>query len=348
MQIINPSNAVNAKVSSKYGKILKSKDYEAMSKLSSVSEVVIYLRNNTHYKNYLDKINESKITRSELETLLRKELFLDLMRLCKYELASNNAIKHYIIRRFEIKEIISFLSLLKLGEEEKYYESVPTYLQSFSGVNIKRMSLSRNYSETLSSLKDTVYYDILIKYKNLDIDEINLSKVEDELDRFNIKRLFFRLKKKKIKIKEVENFYNNINAYTNFHRIMRLKQYYNLPPEEIYPHLRHSGALGDLTIKRMCESESTEDVKKIFLNTSIGKQVKNLNIDTYDVFLQQATFNFTEHNMHFCSHTQVVLLNYLYISEIELANVIHMIEGARYHLPIEDIKPLIIFKDTAH
>lgn len=344
MKLINPSNAVNAKALSKYGKRLRARDYETMIKFKHVGDIVVYLRNNTHYVNYLDRVNETAIHRGELENILRKNLFLDMLELCKYDLMSDDAIRHFVIRRNEIHEIVSFLSLLALGHEEDYFYIMPNYLQNYTPLNLKKMALAKSYNEFLEAISNTVYYKPLSKFAINEGEKLNISKIEDELDRFNIDRLFNKLVNY-TSYQDVKDFFDIINDCTNFHRIVRLKTYYKLPPEEIFPHLRHSGNLSDAMLQSMCETNSLEEIQKIFRKTKAGKKLKGYDFDTYDVFVQQSTFNLTEHNLHFSQNTLIILMSYLFISEIELQNVIHCIEGVRYALPPEEIKPLLVYKE---
>ena len=46
--------------------------------------------------------------------------------------------------------------------------------------------------------------------------------------------------------------------------------------------------------------------------------------------------------MHFSTHPMVVMISYILITEVELDDIINVIEGIRYGLSPEEIKPMLV------
>ena len=64
------SYAVLTKARSKFGKRLTEKDYSNLLACQNVTEVMSYLKSNTHYSAALRDINEREVHRGRLEVLL--------------------------------------------------------------------------------------------------------------------------------------------------------------------------------------------------------------------------------------------------------------------------------------
>lgn len=345
MKIVNPSNAVKAKLLTKYGKRLRAIDYDSMLKLKRVGEVLLYLKNNTRYSEYLEQYNDPNIHRQELEGILRKNLFFEILNLCKYDSKYNQAIKDFIIRRQEISELIKFITLLSLGYEEEYYFVLPLYFLEYTNIDFKSIALCNTYHEFLECLKDTEYYPLLKEYEVVDNKEIDLPTIEDKLDRLNSDYFFHQIRKTDTDKDKIRALFNDINDITNLHRLFRLKKYYNLPPEEIHSHLRHYGNIPDETLKKMCNCKTSADAILIFNDSKLGKRLHHTDTSFNDDLRSRCILQISNHNLHFSENTHIILISYLLFSEIEIENIITIIEGVRYNLSSDEIFPLLVYKD---
>ena len=65
--------ALSGKSRAMFGKLLNKHDYKALMQ-KKISEVVAYLKHNTHYGAILDEIDENNIHRVSLENTLKKDI----------------------------------------------------------------------------------------------------------------------------------------------------------------------------------------------------------------------------------------------------------------------------------
>lgn len=345
MTVIKPSNAINAKAMAKYGHRIREKDYENMSRFTHISEVVLYLKNNTYYSKYLDRINETSIRRGELESIIRGKIFQDMMDLCKYDFSAGNPVSSMLRRMMEQRELSSFLYYLSTGRSDEYYLTYPSYLDKYVSIDLKTISLSKNYQEFLISIKDTEYFKFLKKFEPKENGEIDIPAIEDALDRYTIDRIHKELVKNSGGRKsEIEELYKYICDFTNVQRIHRLKKYYDLTPAEILSHLRGQGTISEKKLLMMCECEDPADIIKIYATTKSGKKQNKKIYNSSREFYLRSVFYYAENRLHFSQNTEVILICYLLLCQNELFNIINIIEGVRYGLPPEEIKSILIYQ----
>ena len=345
MRIIKPSNAVNAKVMAKYGNRIKEKDYMSMIKLTSIGEVVLYLKNNTHYSKYLDKVNETSIKRGELEKIIRQKIFDEMIQLCRYDVDTHDSVKSYLIHLMETREISRFLYLLNTGQSEEYYLTYPVYLDEYVNLDLKKMSLSKDYDSFLQAIEGSEYYDILKRFSKPEGSNIDIPAIEDALDRYIIEWFHDTLLKYSSGEKdEVEELYNYINDFINVQRIHRMKKYFDMPKEEIMSHLRDYGTISEKKIIEMCSVTDPKDIIKIYQTTKSGKRQNKRIYESSREFYLRSVFYYAESRLHFSQNTQVILICYLLLSQNELFNIINIIEGMRYSLSPEEIESILIYK----
>ena len=77
------SNAILTKVHAIFGKRLTPSDFSQMTRKSDVGEVAAFLKENPSYQKALKNINETEIHRGQLESLIKKDLYLSLIHISR-------------------------------------------------------------------------------------------------------------------------------------------------------------------------------------------------------------------------------------------------------------------------
>lgn len=343
---VNSSTAVISKARSKFGKRLTEKDYSALLKCRSVSAVVNYLKTHTHYSSVLAKTNENEVHRGQLEVLLKQKTFYDYDSLCRYEMSSGSPFSEFIIRRFEIEQIVHFLRLLSAKKVEEYIFSLPSYFDKHTEIDLYRLSRCKTYDEFILALKKGEYQKILRNYEPDENGCIDLAGAEDALNIFAHKELYNAISKRKSK-KEKESLRelcDNINDFCNISRLLRIKKYYSMTAENCKSHLLPYGSIHKDTIDKMCNARDVDEVYDLMKDTRIGKRIDKMPVDKEEQFSIRSRYFMCKRNLYYSTNPAIVLLSYLYVSEAELKNIITIIEGVRYEVPADRIKSLLIFE----
>lgn len=342
--LLNSSSAVIAKARSKYGKRLTDKDYKALIKCNSVSAVVSYLKTHTHFSQVLNKVNESEIHRGYLESLLKQKVFYDYDSLCRYEMSEGSHFSEFIIRRFEIEQLVHYLLLLSCGKVEEYIFALPAYFNKHTDIDLYRLSKCISFDSFIDTLSKSEYHDILINFKPDENGSIDIAGAEDALNTYSYKKLYDAISKRKSK-KEKENLKalcDHINDFCNISRILRMKKYYSMTPQQIKSHLMPYGSISERKIDQMCNAATYDDVYDIISTTRIGKRIKHMDIDKEEQLSVVSRYKMCKKQLYYSSDPAVVLLSYMYVSEAQLKNIVTIIEGVRYQSPKELIESLVI------
>lgn len=341
---INSSSAVISKARSKYGKRLTEKDYKALLKSSNVSGVVNYLKNHTHYSEVLSKINEAEVHRGNLEAIIKQKIFYDFDSLCRYEMSEGSPFSEFIIRRYEIEQLVHFLLLLSCGKVEEYIFALPTYFDKHTELDLYRLSRCRDFDSFLDVLGKSEYKKILKNFPPDATGVINIADAEDAMNTFSYKLLYQAISKRKSK-KEKENLKNlcdNVNDFCNISRVLRLKKYYSMTPQQIMSHMLPYGSIKASKLEQMCNAPTYEDLLPIIATTRVGKRIKFNDIEKEEQLSFMNRYDMCRKNLYYSQDPSVVLLSYMYVCEAELKNIITVIEGVRYNSDKEVIESLLI------
>lgn len=339
------SYAVLAKARSKYGRFLTERDYSNILACQSVAEVLVYLKSHTHFASVLSEVNERDVHRGHLEQLLRQYLFNEFDSLCRYDSSVSAGFSSYIIEKTEIEQIIRFLVLLNSNSTEKFIFQFPAFLAKHTKLDVNKLANASNYDEFLTALKDTDYYEILVVYRPDKKGRLPVSDIENKLCARLYKNIVKLIDKKTkgSERRELIAIFQTINDYNIFSRILRLKKYFHTAPEAIRSEIMPEYcSLNSRVIDNMCRAETPEEVFKIMQNTSRGRTMGKLGYTNADDIIPRVQYRMAKKNIHLSNNPSVVMISFMFLSEIELINVISLIEGIRYQLDPNIIKSMII------
>lgn len=340
MAFVNPSSAITAKVRSQYGKRLKPKDYQAMVKCETVGDVVQYLKTYTLYQSLLDKVSKD-VHRGNLESLIKEKQFEKFLTLCKYS-SGGSPVTDYILRSYEINELMKMITLLSINRPQEYLFSLPLYFLQHTEIDLEALSRVHSHRELIEVLGKTEYRRIVEKFPPNENGDYDLAAVEDALSSYNLGVLYGsigKIKNKKDR-SQLKELFDTLIDYSNYTRIIRLKKYYNMSNEAVRSHLMNYGTLTGKKLDTILRKEDLSDIRAALMQTKVGK--KATTIGENSEMAVQGRFNKCRHELYFSSNPEIIMLAYYIITETELANLIAVIEGVRYQTKPEDILALLI------
>ncbi len=344
--LINSSSAVITKARSKYGKRLTQKDYKALIKCNSVASVVGYLKAHTKFGDVLGKINENEVHRGQLESLLKKQNFYDFDSLCRYEMSEGSPFSEFIIRKYEIEQLMHFLLLLSCHKVEEYIFALPSYFNKHTEIDLYKLSACRDFDSFIDTLKHSDYQRILKDFAPDQNGVIDLAGAEDALNIYSYKELYSAISKRKSKKEKekLQKLCDYINDFCNISRILRLKKYYSMDEMTMMSHLLPFGTIKKATLLEMCKASDVDEVFELMGKTSVGKRIKQMSIDKEEQLSFASRYHTCKRMLYYSTDPAVVLLSYVFICEIELKNIFTIIEGVRYKCSKERIESLLIYE----
>ena len=330
-----------------YGNCLKEQNFKDLLNCHSVSEVAGYLKNRTAYAVALKDINESTIHRGYLELLLKRKIFNDYASLSRYDLTVGSQLSGYLIQQGEIEEIISCLRLMNAGRPEEFLFNLPLFFADHSHLDFVKMSHAETFGGLLDALSGKPYRKILEMYPPGADGRVRLTEIENALYTRLVHTLFAVIDRTKgdLHRQMVDLCGAQIDAQ-NVTRILRLKRFFHASADDIRSQLLpYGGSLSPKIMERMIEADTPQEVRDLFFSTAIGRQVpENKRHFTYDLYLRAPYYNARRH-IHYSIHPMVVMASYIILTQAEVDDMINVIEGIRYGVPPEEIKPMLLLVD---
>lgn len=337
-------SALAGKTRAMYGKLLTTEDYLELMRQKNVCDIATFLKQYTHYQTVLCDVNECEIHRAHFENILRRSLLEDYRKLFCF---SRGNVKEFLRIAYFKYEVESFKRLFRVLEMEgttALAEDSLLFLRKYDTLNISNLAKAVNSQEFISNLKGTEYYQVLRPFLAED-ERHNLFHIEMSLDMYYLNLV---LKKKKRLLlgtdaKVVDYSMGTEIDVLNLLWIYRGRMVYNLDRSVILGYLvHHRYKLSKELIYELVDAKDQESFKNlvshtqyagIFLSDSHGFFELNFSEYMYRIhraFLRKYGFSIAS------------ALSYLHLKEYELSNIISIIEGIRYQLPMDKIKRFVV------
>lgn len=335
------SNAVMTRARAKYGSRLKYEDYSALAALSSLREVVSYLRANTRFAPYFEKlVSDTSLSRAKLEDTLKAAFLTEAKRLCGFEKSVGEPIFRYLILDHESELILDYIINLSLGTPEKMILRIPSGFHSGTKLDFSKLFQITDVRRLSEYLAKTGYSKLTAVLPKTDDGTFDISLIETTLGQIKYKMVFDEINKSfssetaKILTKGI---LMRIEL-TDFSMIYRAKKYYGL--SESYIRTNMVGYRCLLTAKnseRILAAPSADEALRIFKKTAYASRIEKYGIDDISLFCKKAVIDSEIRQIHFSADPAVVLSAYLRCLEAECENVTRIIEGISYKMSADDI-----------
>lgn len=343
-------NATVAKLHAIYGKRLRDADYSSLLSCSSVAEAVGYLRANTYYQSVLESINPDNVHRGNFETILHRGRYENYFHILNFERIGNEEFYNYLVIKTEIDEILICITHLN-AKTTDHITTLPIYMNRYTSFNLMDLAHVRSFAELLALVEKSPYYDILKAYQpkmNDDgsEDRINATGCELSMRTYYYVRLLESAeaiggesarKLKKLIGSEID-IINIINAY-------RMKKYFNADGADIKK--RMIPIYENIAERRLDELYSSQDEKEFITrlsSTYYGRAIAEQGYDMKKVEASLTKIRCKQTKRAFSRSTSTPECFYTFnkLADIEVRNIIRLVEGIRYSLPVKELSSLII------
>lgn len=335
--------ALSSKVRVLYGKRLSNDDMNEMLKKRSVGDIASFLKETPSYFDALSGINEKLVHRGQLESIIRKKLFEEYIKIYNFASGTEKTFLKTILMKYEIEQILSFIRFLRAGQPDEFIYSIPEFIIEKSGIDFAKMSKCNNFSEFLAVLASTPFYKVLLKYKS--DDEINYTDLENVLYSFYYSLLLNKmlpLFSPDIKQNLLKSIGSQIDLL-NIARIIRLKEYYNADAKMISEQLiPFYFKLNFELVHEMTEAKNVDEVYEIIKKTLYAKLFFENKFTYIEQYEYEIVLEISKAAMRSGTPSVNIPIAYFNLKEIEIKNIIAIIEGKRYNMSYEDIKKHLI------
>lgn len=337
--------AVNTKIRALEKEFLKRDDYLNLLKKSSVGDASRYLKDNIYYRDLLGGIDPETVSRRDMEDILKQNMIKNIDKLIHFFHDDYKILIRSLYMKYEIEDLKVLARSIFNGKDPKTIDKSLTFLGKYSQVEPEKLLQSETIRDLIYSLKGSEFYEFVIPL--IDGKRENLFRFEMALDMgyFNI------LQSRKLKIsardeKLLKEWEGIVADLYNIQWIYRGKKYYNLSPEEL---LNYTINFGDKFTfsdrKEMCYTNSLDELFRITSNTVYGFLFKGEEASR-DIYMERRINRFLYYKLKDLSRKSplsiIQTIEYIWLLEFEVRDVISIIESIRYDLPPEEARKFLV------
>lgn len=329
-------NAVKTKVITKRGRIFKKEFFDKILECSDLDSLIDCLKNTDETKKMFDGVNFDDIHRGKLEILVNRFKTMEMETLFYYFSGEYKEFVKALLMEFEIKDLI--LVLRKLNSEEDFERIKPRFIHSklFSSISFEKILSSNTIYEFVSNLKGTPYYYAL---RNVSLEDVRNNEFYIEMKLFLVLYNTIKSKLKLLKGKDYETAKDIIGTKVdllNICWIYRAIKFYKISTSEMIMYSLDGGKkITYNNLKKLCNSESAEEFKKIVKNDLKYDFLDNVTDEQIDIMADKYLYNYLRRKNYDDIGS---VISFIYLLDIFVNDLTTIIEGIKYKVPRQKIE----------
>lgn len=337
-------SGIAAKTRAMKSNLIKESEYKELALMSSVPEVIAYLKKHPSYGDILSPYDETRLHRGQAEGLLILSLERDFEKLYHFANFEQRKFLDLYFIRYEVNTLKSLLrKMLNQTKDSKIPPVSTEFLKKYSKINMEKISSSGSIHEFIMGLQGTPYYFPLKQVS--EYSSQTLFDYELALDLYYFSS-FWKRKDKLLKGKDQKNIsdiYGRKFDLLNIQWIYRCKKYYHMSDADIYALIIPIYyKLTRTQIKALVESSTMEEFKNFIQTTYYGRwkeETEGYSVeDMYQKLMNELHTSISRNN----PYSMVVITSYLHFKELEIDRLTTALECIRYGLsPNETINYII-------
>lgn len=336
--------AINTKIRALEGRLLTGDDYENLLDMSSLSEMINYLKSKTSYVHHLEEIDPDNAIIDHLEVVFRKILFMRIQAFIHYFVDDYRKLFKVLFMRYEVEDLKLFIRALERGEDVSILMDHMVILGVTKTLDYERLSQSRNLEDLLDALEGTPYQEIISYYMD-ESAKRRIFYMEMNLDRYYFKKLNEQVEKldksDQIPLQEILGKNTDI---LNLQWIYRGRKFYGLSAEELLNYTLLGGhKLSFKSLKRLCYAPSLEEALSYIKESPYGFLVKR---EDFEVFLElnMERYIYDEFmRLKRTSHMNIIeSMVYMHQMEYEIRDLFTIFEAKRYGFDKKETRKYLV------
>jgi len=338
-------NALITKIKTIHANDLKENDYKELLKKSTITDITTYLKKHPAYQEILAGIPESAVNRSRLEALIRRQKFDQMMRIIKFLTTDDKSFYLLSLVHQEHNVLLAMIRSFISSEVYDVVADLPVYFDRYSKIDFNEIAKTTNMKEFVQALVGTKYQKMLKPYENIKNEGLKYYEFESLFESDYYKYAFEHINKNyKGRLKEeLEHVFKSRIEMENMIKVYRLKKFYQVPDEEIRMMLVPTTRILQ---KKLDEVISIKDPNEIFnriIDAGYRQYIGDKDQAYLEYFGDHLRYHIAKKLMYYASHPAKVYLGYMILSELEVSNLTHLIEGIRYQVAPEEIRMMMVY-----
>ncbi len=337
------ANALLARAHALYAKRLTNEDYSAMSECRSNNELFSYLKSNTSYGKYLEKLPSVQLSRARFENIMNQTLLDRIASLCRFEKLIGEKLYKYFITKNEIATIINCSRHLDTDEIVDLF-IIPDFYKKEQSVFGEDMQKARSFDELVAYLKGSPYEKTVNAVMET-IGDLNLATLENALynhlytETANLIKNSFKGKQ----AEEILAYFRILSDMIMIETAVRINQFYSdTPGIKANLFISPVSEFSEKQIRALIDSSSLEETMNIIGNTKYKKYFPKNDNRPIERKIREAIVTECTKKIRYSQNPIVCMLCYSTLAENEIKNITHIIEGIKYKLSPDDLSQIIV------
>ncbi len=340
------NNTIITKAKSIFGNFIKPDEYERLSKFKSIPELVGYLKKHGNYQGILKDVKENTIHRGNLESLIKKNSFDQIIRLIKQVYTKDLEFYELNIVHQENEVILTSLRTMIADEFDENQGLVPFFFDVHTSIDMSLVFKAKNLNELLKALAKTPYYEILKPYDTKDNLQIRYLEIEHALEDYYYAEAFRRIEKyySGTLKKDLDSIFQTRIELGNIIKIYRLKKFYQANPITINSVLikRHS-RISTKKLEELANLKNPDDILNSLSTSEFSRFTSDKDYVYVEYYAGRIQYDLAKKFMYYSTDVPKVFLAFVTLSEFEIENITNIIEGIRYHVSDQEIRQMLIY-----
>lgn len=161
LKSLNKYSAVATKVRALKGKMLTEADWQKLCAMTSIQDVVAYLKAGPSWKTAMAQIRVAAPDTRELERALRLQIYSEYEKLYNFAPWDDRKFLLNIVYKAEYELILSALRRMSTSRALPPDDIITDFFREHSKVDVDAISQSGDFGELMSAVKGSVFEDIL-------------------------------------------------------------------------------------------------------------------------------------------------------------------------------------------
>ncbi len=338
-------NALITKIKTIHANDLKAEDYKELLKKTNITDVTSYLKKHPAYQEVLLGIPEHLVNRSRLESLIRRQKFDQMMRIIKFLTTSDKSFYLLSLLHQEHKVLLSMIRSFISHEVYDVVADLPVYFDRYSKINFGEIAKTTDLKQLVAALENTKYQKMLKPFENIKNDDIKYYEFESLFETDYYKYAFEHIKKNykgQLKL-ELENVFKSRIEMENMIKVYRLKKFYQVSDDEVRMMLVPSTRISERKLDEIIGIKDPNEIFKKIIEAGYQQYLGEKDQAYLEYFGDHLRYHIANKLMHYATHAAKVYLGYMILSELEVSNLIHLIEGIRYQVPADEIRMMLVY-----
>ena len=320
---------------------LREEDYREMVAMTSVPEVIAYLKEHSSFSEYFQSVSEKDLHRGQMEKLLHRAMREDFCRIYRFVAGKERRFLSIFLVYFELEIMKQILYPIFGGEpEEPEPIAVDEFFERHTAVPFARLATATDRTEYAEALRGTPFYELLAEpLKNGTLFDIAM-----RLDLYYYReeeRLIEELPKED---REAVRMLFGVRVdLLNLMWIYRLKTSYHAPPDKIAGYLIPAfGYLGRQKLRALAGAESPEEFLRMAEETPYRELFQNPAEGGLERAFLKTLYRAEKKVLRERPMSLAAITAIHELKELEMQNIITVTEGVRYRLDPERIMERLV------